>query len=719
MSPLHYTPPVNGRYTQWLRNCIELLASMRFAIALLSLICIASVIGTVVKQNEPLINYVNQFGPFWAEVFDSLQIYTVYSAWWFLLILAFLVISTSLCIARNTPKILHEMRNFKEHIRSQSLQAFHHKAQGMLNESPNQALQRISLWLSQNGWKAKAQLRQDENTPGASGTMIAARKGMTNKLGYLAAHGSIVLICLGGLLDGDMMVRALISLQGKSVYNGSGWVNTIPQKHRLGPNSPSYRGHVSVPEGARRDAAILSLPGGSVVQDLPFDIELKKFIVDYYETGMPKLFSSEIVIHDHETGESFPTVVKVNHPAKHKGIWIYQSSFDDGGSLLKMRMLSLQGQADVELSGKVGSQMRLPLDGQELSLELTGLRVINVENLASAHSDEADVRKVDWAQRWSNHLGTGAKTTETKTLRNVGPSITYRLRDSAGQAREYHNYMLPFEIEGQRSLLVGVRDNPNETFRYLRIPVDADDTIQSWLHLRNALLNPQWRTLAAQRYARSATPTQQPQMAQQLEATALSALELFAGTQIENSQGLQALGQFLDKNVPTAEQARISEVLLRVLNGSLFELLNISRQQHQLPNLSPDTTTQAFMTQAVISLSDSFAYPAPVLMQLDTFEHVQASVFQVARAPGKVLVYFGAVLLIIGVFTMLYVRERRLWIWLQPQDNSLTQVTIALSTPRRTLELDKEFVQIQESLLPSANTMATAMHSPPRTYLNS
>jgi cytochrome c biogenesis protein len=53
---------------------------MRFAISLLTLICIASVIGTVVKQNEPANNYVNQFGPFWAEVFAAVGLYTVYSA---------------------------------------------------------------------------------------------------------------------------------------------------------------------------------------------------------------------------------------------------------------------------------------------------------------------------------------------------------------------------------------------------------------------------------------------------------------------------------------------------------------------------------------------------------------------------------------------------------------------------------------------------------------
>ena len=46
------------------REALELLSSMRFAISLLAVICIASVIGTVVKQNEP-INNSAQYGPNW------------------------------------------------------------------------------------------------------------------------------------------------------------------------------------------------------------------------------------------------------------------------------------------------------------------------------------------------------------------------------------------------------------------------------------------------------------------------------------------------------------------------------------------------------------------------------------------------------------------------------------------------------------------------------
>lgn len=55
-----------------LRAGVEVLSSMRFAIALLTVICIASVIGTVLQQQQPYPNYVNQFGPFWAQVFGLL-----------------------------------------------------------------------------------------------------------------------------------------------------------------------------------------------------------------------------------------------------------------------------------------------------------------------------------------------------------------------------------------------------------------------------------------------------------------------------------------------------------------------------------------------------------------------------------------------------------------------------------------------------------------------
>ncbi|NBT10175.1 MAG: cytochrome c biogenesis protein ResB [Betaproteobacteria bacterium] len=694
---------------------------MRFAISLLTVICIASVIGTVVKQGEPLNNYVNQFGPFWAELFAQVNLYTVYSAWWFLLILAFLVTSTTLCIVRNAPKIMAELRTYKEHIREQSLLAFHHRAQGVLNESPKAAYERVAALLVEQGWRAKAQVRQPEaGAQAQSGTMFAARKGMANKLGYLAAHSSIVLICVGGLSDGDLMVRLQMALQGKSVFSGGGLITEVPEKHRLAEGSLTYRGNVLVPEGGRQGVALLNMPGGVVLQDLPFDIELKKFIVDYYETGMPKLFASEIIIHDRATGEARPATVKVNEPAFHRGVAIYQSSFDDGGSRLTLRVLPLGGGRAFEVEGRVGEDTALVSEQEKLKLEFAGLKVINVENFsdttgAGGRGSGADVRKVDLKTSITEHLGTGAKAPGEKTMRNVGPSVTYRLRDESGQAREFHNYMVPFEIDGQMVLLAGVRDSTNEPFRYLRLPVDENNAIDSWMGLRHALLNPQARELAARRYAQQATPPGQPDLQPQIQATALRALALFSGAERpaegvdrdEAPGGLTALTVFLERSVPEGERARISEVLLRILNGSLFELLNLSRQQAGLAPMAAGEKAQSFMTQAVLSLSDSFFYPAPVMAQLSSFEQKQASVFQVARAPGKTLVYLGSVLLIIGVFAMLYVRERRLWIWIQEGPGGGTKLTAALSTTRKTLDADQEFEQLKAALLKAPEGITT------------
>lgn len=694
---------------------VELLSSMRFAISLLTVICIASVIGTVVKQHEPFLNYVNQFGPFWADVFASAGLFSVYSAWWFLLILAFLVVSTSLCIARNTPKIFADFKAYKENIREQSLKAFPHRAEGDLAETPEAAANRIGQTLLGSGWKVKLQSRE---TPTGKGWMVAAKTGAANKIGYLAAHSAIVLVCIGGLLDGDLMVRAQTWFNGKTPFMGGGLIADVPAQHRLSSSNPTFRGNLLVTEGTTAGTAILAQPQGVLLQDLPFSVELKKFIVEYYETGMPKLFASDIVIHDKETGESKPARVEVNHPASHRGINIYQSSFDDGGSRVKLRAVPLNGPSrPFEIEGTIGSSTALSNGNDKLTLEYTGLRVINVENFAGDKAAAGvDVRKVDLRGSIESRLGSGHKTVTEKKLRNVGPSVTYKLRDAAGQAVEYHNYMLPVEIEGARVYLLGLRETPAEPFRYLRIPVDDQDGLEGFVRLRAALADPQMRELAVRRYATAAVEDGRPELAEALSASAARALGLFAGAEsnpasalqptagrTESSPpirgGLQAVSAFLENNVPEAERERASDVLVRILNGTLFELMQISRERAGLPPLQLGDATQQFMSQAVISLSDTFFYPAPMTFQLTDFTHVQASVFQVARAPGQNIVYLGCLLLILGVFAMLYVRERRLWVWLAPSGDQGSQARMALSSNRKTMEADREFDLLKTQLL--------------------
>jgi cytochrome c biogenesis protein len=638
--------------SSWLRNIVELLSAMRFAIALLSVICIASIIGTVLKQQEPYSNYVNQFGPFWAEVFAKISLFSVYSAWWFLLILLFLVISTSLCVARNTPQILRDLQNFKEHLREQSFKAFAHNASWAVASQSAAAASHIQQAFAGMGWKTKTQERSD-------GTLIAAKAGAGHKIGYIAAHSAIVLVCMGGLLDGDLLTRAQMWWGNKVVFTGGGMIADVPASSRLPVTNPAFRANLLVAEGQTAGTAILQQPTGVLLQDLPFSIELKKFIVEHYSTGMPKLFASDIVIHDKITGEKTVARVEVNHPVSYKGVNIFQSSFDDGGSRVKLESVPLMaGAKSIELEGTIGSGSALTNGLDKMTLEYTALRVLNVETFGK------------------------------KDLRNVGPSITYKLRDAAGQAREFHNYMLPIKFTDSETAvyLAGVRDAPDQPFRYWRIPSDDKGIVNGFLRLSQAVQSPPATQAAVERYLAKASDPAKPDMKAALRTSSERVMSLFA------QGGLQGIADFLEKNVPEDQRIKTSEVLIRILNGVLYELAAPSVIDADVRD-KPD-----WLNVAVLALSDAKAYPAPMIFQLKDFTQVQASVFQVTKAPGQTIVYTGAVLLIIGVFFMLFVRERRVWVWVKPNTDEASngsQISMAYASNRKTMQSDLEFEKLK------------------------
>ena len=366
---------------------------------------------------------------------------------------------------------------------------------------------------------------------------------------------------------------------------------------------------------------------------------------------------------------------------------------------------------------------------------MTGLRVINVEDVAQAQKPSGqapgeasgadgagggagaesgnDVRGVNLAEL-SKHLGSGAKPAGNKQLVNIGPSVIYKLRDAAGQAREYQNYMAPVKLDGQQVFLFGVRDTPAEGFRYLRVPADEDTSVQGWLRLRQALNDPAMRTEAARRFARMAAPTDRVDLQTQLATSAQRALDLFAGViPVKPGQpatgGLPALSDFIEQAVPPDQREHTSATLVRILNGALFELLNLSRERAGVAPLSPQQeAARTFMTASVLSLSDAMFYPVPLVLVLDGFTPKQASVFQVTRTPGRNVVYLGCVLLIVGVFAMLYIRERRLWVWLQDDGLGGTRVKMALSSTRQTLDTDREFERLQRAVLGTVGQAPTA-----------
>ncbi|WP_213781504.1 cytochrome c biogenesis protein ResB [Caballeronia sp. dw_276] len=691
------------------RYAIETISSMRFAIALLVILAIASIIGTVLTQEDPYPNYVNQFGPFWADIFRGLSLYNVYSAWWFMLILIFLVISVSLCVIRNGPKMIADMKSWKDRVREGSLRAFHHKGEyppvtGSRAETAAK-LQRLS---GKMGYKFKTL----ETESGA--TLIAAKRGAMTKLGYISAHLAIVVICIGGLLDSNLPIKLQMWLFNKTPIASNEIINDIPASHRLSTSNPTFRGYAWVPEGQHVATAILNQQDGSLIQDLPFSIQLDKFIVDYYSTGMPKLFASDIVVIDHATGKRIPARVEVNKPFTYDNISIYQSSFQDGGSKLSMTAWPMSGGSTktVPFEGAIGGTAPMSpqiIGGKGESVEFTDFRAINVENITDGNGaiDARGVGKTQTLrQAFDERLGSGAKTSRPTDLRNVGPSVQYKVRGTDGQAREFNNYMLPVDVQGQPMFLAGMRLSPNDPFRYLRIPADEQSSIKQWMNLRAALETPAMRVEAAHRFAKRSVPEANADLQAHLDESALRVLNLFAGADETGATaqpgatvgGFQAIAAFIDKSVPKGEQEKAAGLLLRMLEGATWDLWQISRAQNGMPEAQADAKNTQFVQSSINALSDSFLYGAPVFLQLDSFKQIQASVFQLTRAPGKKVVYLGSALLVLGIFSMFYVRERRLWFWLKDSATGGTSVLMAMSTARRTLDFEKEFAQTRDAI---------------------
>lgn len=665
-------------------DVFELLGSMRFAVSLLVFICVASLIGTVLAQNASSNTYFDRFGPFWYELFDKFSIWHVYNSWWFLTIMGFLVVSTSLCVIRTAPKMVKDARTFREHIRASSLRAFHHRVECRAAGDVPATESQVRGWLKRQGYAVRE--RRD-----GDGVLLAAKRGSANRLGYIFAHTAIVVICIGGLLDSELPVRLQIWLGGKQPVFENMMISDVPASGKLSVGNPSYRANVLISEGERASNAIVLVGDGALVQPLPFQIHLRKFNIDYYSTGMPSRFASEVTVTDPASGEQFDQVIEVNEPLRYKGVTVYQSSFDDGGSRVSLAGRPLSGARDYtfEVDGVVGRAGEIDVDGKGtiMKLDVTNLRPINVEDMVGGNPEPKALLEHVAAVTGS------AAGKANDNLRNVGPSIEYRLTDAAGQSHEFHNYMLPVELDGMMVFLAGVRKSAAEGFRYLRIPADEQGGIDEFLRLRALLADPAARAEAARRFARATSPAGMD--AEPLRESAQRALETFA------QGGLQAVAAFLEGNVPAEELPRAAQIVVRLLGSALVELRDLGRERAGQPPVTRDgeagDRAAGWSRQAVAALSDLTLYPAPVFLGLSSFEEVKASVFQASRTPGKNAVYLGCLLLVLGVFTMFYVRDRRIWVWLKPGADG-AEVMAAMTSQKRTLDFNQEFERLRGAL---------------------
>ena len=643
------------------RPWFAFLSSMRFAVALLSLLGIASIIGTVLQQGQPLANYLVKFGPFWTEIFGFLGLFDVYASSWFVVIMVFLVLSTGLCLWRNIPPFMREMKSYRLKASRQSLAAMRHST---LLEGGGITPEVAQRYLAVQGFSSKTAVRDDGSV------LVAAKKGAMNKWGYIFAHAAIVVICLGGLIDSNLLLKAGM-LAGKIVPdNEAMFANDFKPESTLGTGNISFRGNVNVIEGQSADVAFLNADKGMLVQELPFSVELKKFHIDFYNTGMPKDFASDLVVTDKESGKKIEQTIRVNHPLTLHGITIYQASFADGGSDLKFKAWNLASKQRRPEQMDAVSMREFPLDmgGRKYRLEFDQFSAMNVEDMSTPPEKRA--------HSLQNTLNDVRAVRQEKKFTNIGPSIIYRLRDDAGQAVEYKNYMLPMKQEEDYFFITGTREGLEQQYRWLRLPADGEAKIDTFMALREALNDEDFRRQAVAKATAETPEHLRGQFNQAVENT----LGLFA------KGGYIALNDFIANNIPQAEQEKMQDYFYQILYGAMNTLLDETIRRDGLSAWPQSDARNRFLINSLDAYTGLTVYPAPVLLQLEGYKEVRSSGLQMTRSPGASLVYIGSVLLVLGTVFMFYIREKRAWLLFDGG-----KVRFAMSSSRNERDLDKEF----------------------------
>ena len=647
------------------KSLYELFSSMRFAISLFTLLAIASVIGTVLKQNQPYTDYIIKFCQFWFTTFRWMGLFDVYHTVWFVSILFFLILSTGTCIYRNLPGILRDMRSFRAEASEQSLRHFHHQAEFFGTIPSTHALEQ---YLTQNGYAFRER-------PLNGGTLLAAKRGNLNRLGYLFTHSAIIFICIGGLIDGNLPLKVEQAMGLKHIETRDIPESEVPAISRLSSSNLSFRGNVTLPENDSADVVFLNVADGYLVQELPFRIALKKFHIEHYSTGQPKTFASDVVLLDKKTGQPILSrTIKVNHPLIYDGIAIYQSSFGDGGTHLALSVWNLNGpQATaMPLTGNIHDNTSIQVNQQTLRLEFKDFHPFNIESIG--------------ADTTPTNLG-GNAVADHKNLRNAGPSFEYKIRFADGQALEYDNYMLPVLIDNRWFMVTGMRDMPNKPYHYLRLPLDPQSSLDGFMRLRAALMNPDMYPQIAQNFARSVLPDSQPDEQKKLETSTIKELAMFA------HGGYPAISDFIEHNIPANQRDQAAQAYLKILELSAWQAYTMVEAQAHQPAPVQNDTTGWFLRDSLNAINDIQFYGAPIYLQLDHFNQVQSSGLQLTRSPGKNLVYFGSMLLVLGVFTMFFIQERRLWLLVKPGELLLT-----MSSNRQTFDFENEFSRHRQAI---------------------
>ena len=271
------------------------LADLRFAIFILLLISLCSIIGTVIEQdqsielykiNYPLTNPVFGFLSWDRIIFFGFD--HVYTTWWFLTLIFLFGCSLTLC------SFLQQLPSLK----------IARRCQFFRTTSPFYKL-KISTILNQFSFnKILARIRTQQYSIFHQKNLVYCYKGLVGRIAPIIVHFSMILILLGTIIG------SLFGFKAQEIV----------------PKTENF--HI---QNILTNGPLTNIP--------PTSARINDFWITYTKTKTISQFYSNISVLDEQGQEKKQKTIYVNYPLVDNGVYYYQTDWN----LIGLRLQNLNG----------------------------------------------------------------------------------------------------------------------------------------------------------------------------------------------------------------------------------------------------------------------------------------------------------------------------------------------------------------------------------------
>ncbi|MDE5114117.1 MAG: cytochrome c biogenesis protein, partial [Trichodesmium sp. St15_bin1_1] len=268
------------------REILPLLADLRLAIALLLIIAICSISGTVIEQGESIAFYQENypekpalFGFLTWKVILLLELNNVYRTWWFLSILILFGASLTACTFTRQLPALKSANRWKFYNKKQQFEKL-----ALSAEIEAGSLDSLEKVLQQRGYHTSKE-----------GDKLYGRKGIIGKVGPIIVHASMLIILAGSIIG---------SITG-------------------------FLGQEMVPSGETFQVRNIVDAGIFAESQIPknWSVRVNRFWIDYTSEGTIDQFYSDLSILDKSGEEVDRKTIFVNQPMRYHGVTMYQADW--------------------------------------------------------------------------------------------------------------------------------------------------------------------------------------------------------------------------------------------------------------------------------------------------------------------------------------------------------------------------------------------------------